>query len=362
MSHIAFNVTEIIAQEHQIEETPELNKVINLIRSVGLCDNPRALLPSTPWHSLQFTLRGTNSGFANAVRRTLVSELLVDCLDYDRTLFLTNDAFLLEDYLHKRINLIPIRQGLTGETKVILRLNKVNRTNATVSILASDLSVIEPADGKIDDIIPDAYFEIGRLRASQSVVIDKITLNQGYGMDDAGRYSLLANVYYKPIEVNPFDQFTKKGERSVKVALTSFNLAFTTTSNVSLHHVVGLLRATLCDKLEHAKSVIEAYEAADRIEPKDLREVDGLRVTISEDIYTYAFLGEYVTLAYMLVAACFAIDPNTAFVAPSVDRYDTRVGIVRIKHPNATKLLLEACDVCLRNVTTLCDALIAGLP
>lgn len=403
-------VTKIITTTHEINNGPELQALVAMMKQRKVCKDPMALLPKVPWHTLSFVLSNTNSGFANAVRRTLVGELRVKCLDFDASSFGTNDDFLLEDFLHKMINLIPIYQH-TGDD-VVLHLDKQNTTNKTISVLASDLSIrggggkrggsvreqeevkhggqadeqgSDQADAQeqadvqeqeqgsdepeakhggavgINKIIPDGNFEICRLRPRMSVQIGKIVIRSGYSMDDAGRFSLLANVKYRPLDVVPFNQFTGEGTRSIMCSPKEFGLSFTTTSNVTPRHVIDLLTNTLRVKLTTAQTAIATYGAEYEEDPKDYREVENMNVTISEGLSTYAFTNEYITLVYMLASACFAIAPDVLFVAPAVDRYDTRIGIVRIKHPEANAIMLEACAVCLRDIETLHEQVSAAL-
>ena len=69
------------------------------------------LLPKKPYNKVSFNIKDTNSSFANAIRRVLVSEIPVWSLVIDEKLFETNDPFIRFDDFGERINCLPIHQS-----------------------------------------------------------------------------------------------------------------------------------------------------------------------------------------------------------------------------------------------------------
>ena len=58
----------------------------------------------------------------------------------------------------------------------------------------------------------------------------------------------------------------------------------------------------------------------------------------------------------MIAQRCFILDANILHCSAGVDRYDTRLGIIKIKHADTNKILIAAIDACLADIETLQSA------
>ena len=104
-------------------------------------ENPKKLLPDFPRLKLDFEVNDSYSGFANAIRRTLIEEIPVYCMDFEIQDFNTEDKFLLYDFVLKQINLIPINQDINNIDKIKISLFKINKTNKEIKIKSGDIEV-----------------------------------------------------------------------------------------------------------------------------------------------------------------------------------------------------------------------------
>ena len=68
-------------------------------------------MPEEKFNIVSFNIKDTNSSFANAIRRVLVSEIPVWSLVIDEKLFETNDPYIRFDDFGERINCLPIHQS-----------------------------------------------------------------------------------------------------------------------------------------------------------------------------------------------------------------------------------------------------------
>jgi len=123
-----------------------VEKFANLIKKHNLHPDPMSLLPDFEQDEVHFTLSGTNSSFANFVRRTLINE--IDCLSLTCThgsiktddLYLTNKT----DKIIDDIGTAVCNQELTQEQykkldEGILFILKANKTESPINVTVEDI-------------------------------------------------------------------------------------------------------------------------------------------------------------------------------------------------------------------------------
>jgi len=374
--------------EKRTNDEKKLAPFVKLMEKYGT-KNPMKLLPQTQWHKVSFVLDKTSSSMANAIRRVLIEELHTRCLTFDDEVLTTDDEFILTDVLQKNIELLPINQDGKNFAGKKISLYKYNDTNDVIDVKASDLTISKSntrkqstAESKSEDppksprkspksakrktkrgaaedvsireLIPDSNIAIISLRPGKFVRIDEITFLEGYSKYDAGKFTLLDNVTYDIMGVEPFDQFTGKGTRSMEYDPSKFSLSFKTCGNISPKGVIDKLVETLMSKLARAKDFVSTYAKSDQT--KQYYYTEGFEVSISDDIVTYKFHNEYITLSNMLAHRCYVLDNNILFCSPAVERLDNEVGIVRLKHADCNTLLLNAIDECIADIQTFSKA------
>jgi hypothetical protein len=52
----------------------------------------------------------------------------------------------------------------------------------------------------------------------------------------------------------------------------------------------------------------------------------------------------------MIARKCYDLDPNVPFCTSTVERFDSKIGIIRIKHVDPNKLLISAIDACIEDI------------
>lgn len=342
--------------EKNIPKSKELDEIVKLMQANGIKD-PIDLLPSG-WHEVHFHISDTYAGFANAIRRVLIDELPVYALDINEEMFETDDDFILSDLLKKNINLIPINQE-TAENyiKHDIYLYKFNDTNDIIDIKASDIKVKEK-DKKSkkevsNNLIPNSNITIIRLRPGKFIRLNSLNIVNGFCKDDAGKFSLLNNVQYKPTDMIPYDVFSGKGTRSIDYDPKEFDLSFTTCGNIKPMTVIKLTCDVLINKLTQCKKLLTEYINSTKSDTKKYYFTDGLEVQQQSSITYYKFIGEYITISYMLAQRCFILDNNILYCVPAIDRYDNEIAIIKLKHSEPDKLLLKAIDLCVEDVSAI---------
>lgn len=347
---MSITISNTSINEISISKNPGLNKYYELMKRYGTND-AHLLLPQTPHHRVKFTLENTTSSFANGIRRCLIDEIPTDGLTFDDKSFSSDDEFILKEVLVKNINLIQCKQDAH---EFHISLYKYNDTSDVIDVKASDLKITHTAratDEKksnttddlnqipITELVPNPNFNIISLRPTKFVKINTIYVINGKNKDDAGCFSLLANVSYEPVDIIPYKP-DGTGQRSISHDCKKFNLSYDTTGNISPYMVMNKCCDELITRSEKCRESLYEYNKSDL--SKKFYDMHGLKVKIINGNHEYHFKGEYITLAYMFAHKCFELDKNILRAVPTVERYDNEVGIIKIIHADPTKILIDS--------------------
>lgn len=339
-----------------VEESKELSEIVEYMKKYGV-KNPIAMLPSAPTYRVDFSIKNSFTGFANAIRRVLVGEIPTHGLNVNEKDIETDDDFILSDVVIKNINLTIINQDIADYPKN-LSLYAYNDTNDVIDVTTKYIQIgAKPAkdsSGKsANNVITHNNIALFSLRPSKFVCINNIFVHKGISSDDAGAFSLLSNVSYRPVGVEPYNQFTKKGKRSIETTPTEFDISFTTAGNIKPTTVIKRVYDVLWQKLQSAKANITRYSD----EKTSVVYYENFEVTTDkENLYKYVFHGEYFTLVNWLSQQCYKLDGNITHCSSTVERYDNEHGIIKLKHPNPNELLLKAISECEKDLTTFVNA------
>ena len=350
------NIEKISIKEVRIEKTPELNEIIKMMKEYGNIDNAYSLLPSKPYHVVSFQINNTDSAFANALRRILVEEITVYSMTIEEPNILTDDEFIsgMKKVLLKNLALMPINQEhnmLDGDLKI--NLHVANNTNDIIDVFSSDIKVFNGKKDISEELITYPNIVIMRLRPGKYLNLREVYIQSGRAYEHYGYFSLLNSTMYKPLDITPYDQFTKQGQKSMEVDCSKFMLGFTTCGNITPKSVIN----KMTDKLEYdlldIKAKVTKYSESDA---GDYYSGDGCDVEIKNDVYNYKFPGHYISVVGAIAMRCYRLDPNILFCTSRVDRFDSMIGYIRLKHASPNKLLLAAIDACLEDLGRINDS------
>ncbi len=391
---MSLTITDLVIENKKLQKTPELDAIVKVMQKHGIKD-PYSLLPTSTKHNVSFTLNNTFSAFANAIRRTLIDDIPTESMRVEEKDITTDDEFIsgISDVLIKNIALVPIMQSADLTNKEIF-LYVHNNTTKIIDIKARDIQLVEkiakkkkggnedisddeieitdetpeadtykttikPSSSKyqqnisIDLLIPDSNILLARLRPGKYIKIRNITIVQGIAANDAGKYSLLNNVSYEPLDITPYDQFTNKGTRSIEHDCKSFMVGFTTRGNISPKEVMKKVHKKLTDGLNNIKSKIKIYSEANAGIYYNNQECE---VTIKDDVYTFKFVNHYISELFMIAMCCYKLDENIAYCNATVERYDSLIGILKIKHANVISILMKSIETCQKKLDILVNA------
>lgn len=357
--------------EKKIKPTKELDKFVDLIRKYNLANTQNAntqatntqnaynMLPQNSWDVVSFELKNTTSAFANGIRRVFVEELDVQALHVNFEDIFTDDAFIngIDDMLVNNLGLIPIYQDIDLIDKYDIYLSVFNNTNKMMQVKVSNISVILKGKSKPSStdnyysssnlelnskIFPESNIVIADLNPGKFLKLRNINIKTGKGFQNAGNFTLLNGVNYKPLDIVPYDQFTSKGTRSITHNCSEFYLEFTTKGTISGKTVMKKVTDYLTELLNNIKEKVTSYKNEEK--KSALYSGPDCTVEVTNSVTSFKFMNLYLTGVSMIAMKCFQLDETIPLCTFGVERYDTQVACLKIKHANSVDLILKSID------------------
>jgi hypothetical protein len=329
------------------ELQPKLKNIINIMKEYGI-NEPEDLLPKSTKHYVKFEINNCYSSLANAIRRCLIAEIKVKCLDVDMSNINTNDEFIISDALIKNINLVPINQNY--EVKELeLELFIKNNTNQMLDVYLNDFKLYNDKKNKVEtnllNLIPELNIPIIKLSPNKFLHIKNFKIIEGYNNEDAAKFTLLNNVSYKPIDGEIYDNFNKTGTKSINSNPKKFEISYITKANIDPKSVMILCCDSLILRLKKLLELIKNY--TEKIGSNNFYGDEILEVIRHNDYYIYKCNNEYLTLGNLLSQKIFLLDETILYTAATVERLDTEKMILKIKHTEPDKILFDAMNECI---------------
>ena len=330
--------------EFKNQQTTEINyRTDKKIREFVKDDALLNLLPPKPYVSVSFEIHNAYSAFANTIRRYLLSEIPCWSLNFDlqkvsEAMSYSGSGYILIDRVQETLQLIPIDQGYEGYE---------SRKNPGISLVVhnSSESHMTITTGQfIDDkkLITDPNIPFISLEPKAAFILksEDIFVEQGRSSEHA-RFSIMnGNVEYKVLDEDKhFDQFSKKGLRSIEKNPTNFYIKFQLKGNISVATVLKLLKGTMKDRLKYVKSVLKSYIDSKN---ENYQNEDIKTEIIQNDIVEIVFFKNSFEEPMMIAQKCHMIDPNGLHYSAAPLRYDSnesKLRFARGSKPNLMKAI-----------------------
>lgn len=346
-----FKVINIVDCKLDPKKDKELERCFNLIRKCG--SNPDLLLPHTIPHILTFTITKSNSAFANLIRTCLVNHIPVNTMSLDistENLF-HDDKFILNDFLQKNIGLIPINQDLSEEDWKNIHISlRIQNTTDKIIILSTKDFIVKKKKKEINvSTIMPPTIPLTKLRPGKSIIIQKINIEKGLGVDDNGKYSFLANLYYDITDMEPLDvtKSNTTGTSSTNQNPSDFIFKCKTYGNINPKTIITKLRTELM------RRVIAINNELNNIPENQLYTSQILSSIVKENITYITIKFETLSMGKIYSRYCYELDPsikytNTRVIHPSIASVE-----ILIRHSDPINLIKKAGEAILKDIMLL---------
>ena len=281
---------------------------------------PTMLIP----YEVSLELHDVNVAIANGIRRVMLSEIPVKALKFRFNDFKTTDPFILVDFILSRIRNIPINQNIPINT--ILELDVINNTEDVIHIKTKDLKIIKGSySTHTDKKLPfNETYTIAMLNPNKSLKITNIYIKSNYGYKYGG-YSVACNARSIPIDIEPYNSFTKEGVKSSVSDPKKFRLTWCSNGNMSANDIFKLSCDEIINRLNNIKTFIDSIELH--------KDISILRINKESD-----------TIGNILIKSICDDYPNISAATYNCNNV-THELIIRIrKNDNATDIINKTID------------------
>lgn len=326
---MAFSITNISSEEITYAQLIKDNKMKLCMK---LANSYKNLLPQGKKYKIRITINNSNAAFANMIRRCLIGELPIKALDFDEFEdFESSDKYILNDYIKRQIELIPVHQSI--KLNEVFSLYKENHTDDLVDIKSGDI-VNDGGKKYFDDNIV-----LCRLRPGMYVKIDNIKIVQDNTNKNYAKFASISNSYFKILDQVPYDEYTEKGQSSLIYEPGKFELGYTTYRNIDdPFYFIKLCIDVLLKRLE---LLIEEIEFIDEEEKSYYS--DFIELLHFENYVEIILKEEYITIPRVIVNYIYNLTKgDIKYVSSSIEHPEKNLGKIRIAHPQYIELINKA--------------------
>ena len=214
-------VTKLTIRRDDIDYTvPEISEALDEIMGIS---NFR--LPLAPEY-VELILKGINSSIFNAMRRTLLDEMMHYALNFQHEDFVittTTDSFMIDySFINGRIRNIKLIPHLPEDliAKLKFEINVMNDTDDVMTVYAKDMIV---SNGKLPYSIFNPTFEIAFIQPGKSLHIRNIRIETGKGNYNAV-YNTTCRNGGKPLDLEEYGDEEINGPDHPQRVLSGFKL------------------------------------------------------------------------------------------------------------------------------------------
>lgn len=308
---------------------------IKYINMVG--EDPKKYIPTRPKETMSFELTDTNVDLANTIRRYLHDEIKVCSMHVEESNIISNDEFILSDYLKKNIELIPFMQHIEEKeaSNIKLSIDIHNTSDKIIQIYSRDIL----CNGKSSEKYITQTIPIITLRPTKRLIVNDITLCYGIGKDDMGKFSSFSNIKYKIMDAKPLNltRYDRTGESSMVSKPSHFFISITTHRNASTKKIMKkCINGIISDIQQYQKDFAN-------IKKNDITYFsDILELEVKGAIYIYHFKGQYWTMANLISKYCYLEDETIPFVCSSIIHPSCEESLLKIKHIDSLAVINNA--------------------
>lgn len=249
-----------------------------------------------------------NCPIANAIRRTLISELPIKHLTISQRDIHSTDPYVIDDVIKKRVEMLPISQSIDSDAVFSLRFE--NDTDSMVDVPSHEIKFNGVSASK--DIVPNV--PVCNINSKKSFSLNNIHVATSYGFDNAR--TSIGRVGYQIMDAD----FSKSAQE-------------TSPKHFRLEIEVAGINEPIYFMIKAIESLIERLDA-----------IDYNNATIEFNVYKLSIPNETYTISKMISYYIYQLEPTIEFVSDRLLHPSKRYCIIDILHPDAKNVCIKAVD------------------
>ncbi len=255
---------------------------------------------------VEIQLSDTNYPLANAIRRTLMSEMPIRYLTVSLTDIISNDPFIVKNHMAKQLEMLPLNQDIDLDSEFAIRVE--NTTDDLMDVLSNDIKINGVTVS--DDIMP--MIPICNINSGKSFSMNNIRVATGYGFDNAR--IVFGRIGY---EVLDHDMTQSSGNSSP----TKFKLVL---------------------EFPEITNPVDMFKKALKCIEQRLDAIDYTRAISEFDVYKLLILNETHSIGNLLNWYINEINPSIDHVSYRITHPSKRECMIDIRDPAAEELCKKA--------------------
>lgn len=366
ITNIKITETDIIENIKKADNS--IKKVINDSDS-KLKINLLELLPKEKYNTVSFIMKDTNSSFANAIRRAIVSEVPVWSLVLDVRDYETNDSFLIFDHFATKIGALPIHQeyinqleqnGKNPNDVIKFRIDVENNSSELKYIYSDDIVVNGTKDFSIIKGIPLQYL------IPNSFLKIKLFLEKGYGYQNGAKFSMTPMPTYYPNDYAPLETKHKApstGHSSLVTDYKEFYFKYDTYTyyrdplmilKIAIKELKKRVNAVINYINDYTKNPIVFDNIPDNLRKKIIMFKNEF-IEIKKENHTYFIIlyGESITVSKLFSRYVYDENKNIELVSDSNEHPSMRSVFIKLQNEYSIKLMLKAGEKIIKDLDSI---------
>lgn len=270
-----------------------------------------------------------------------MEELDIISMDVDENNIKTNDNYILNDLLKKRIEHVPFYQDIDEKqfTNLNMSLNISNMTDESIKVFTKDIIV---SDGK-KQLENKDFFSTSicliKLKSTKKLEVNNIKLVRGKAKQNAGKFCSLANISYEILDVEPLNETKYKttGVSSLVSNPAHFKLGYTTHRNIEPKKIMLMCCDSIINRIENISFELNKISKEQKSYVSDLIEME-----VKNDQKLIHLKGEYWTIGKLISKYCFLEFKEIKFVSDCIEHPSIEKITIKIIHDDYIKLITNA--------------------
>jgi DNA-directed RNA polymerase subunit L len=301
------------------------------------------LIPKRSKLTVSFELTYANTDLANAIRRCIIDEIPIKSFDFDEFKdFNCDDPYVLNDFIKKQIDLIPIDQDFDyNDKKMTFNLHIKNTSDEIIDVKSGDIKhdSKDPKVSKEDLWSPNIV--LCKLRPGRNLRIDNIKICEGIGKTHAAKFNSVSNIMYEIVDVDPIME-NRVGTTGTSSMLTNpehFKMGYSTHRNTK-HPLRFVISAcdVLIQKLINIEKDIKKIKNSDKQYLSDLVTLESIG-----NLRKISIKGEYWTICNIISRYSYdETDGNIKFISPALIHPEKEVAVLNITHTEFSTVIQNA--------------------
>jgi len=308
------------------------DKDIKLPKSLDTEEN-RSFIPVLRHYNVKVHLKKVSTAISNALVRTMMDEIVVKTLEFDKDDIKTDDENIMWASVQKTIQSIRLNQEVPKNARFSLKF--VNSSAEPLMVRSRDLKT----NHKLTVVPFNGTFRIVTVREGRTLEINNIRVEENQGRNYGfGQYSAVSNCGHRPLDVEIFHR--GEGTDVFVSNPKEYEIMFGTNGNAQPKWILMSACQSIYNRANKLAKELEVV--SDKTQLKYTSDI--MDINQEEDLTHFSFKGETHTICNLIRYFIYEKHPNIALSNYEITHPTENNAIYRLVSQKPKKIMLEALE------------------